>query len=70
MGVAVICTFTISVFWLISTKERFAARLEKKTATSTLVADLASPFETISQSVDEGLDTIQKQFEELSKVAK
>lgn len=82
MALGVACTVTVAIFfvWIIPTKARFEARLEgmaQKAATSTAagargsaVVEPASPFEAISQTFSEGLDTIEKQFEELSKIAK
>lgn len=84
LGVAVTVTLIIFFVWAISTKERFDERLErtaKKTAASTIsgfedsgasttaAIEPASPFEAISETFSDGFDTIQKQFEELSKMA-
>lgn len=80
LGVSVVVTLGIFSVWAISTKERFDARLEslaQKAATSTNsgaggspAIEPPGPFEAISQTMSEGLETIQKQFEELSKIAK
>lgn len=83
LGVAVTVTLVIFAVWAVSTKERFDARLEsmaQKSATSTAsggsgassgaAIEPPGPFEAISQTMSEGLETIQKQFEELSKIAK
>ncbi len=83
LGVACAVTIVIFSVWVVSTKARFEARLEsmaQKAATSTAVGaggtsavsaiEPASPFEAISQTFSEGLETIEKQFEELSKLAK
>lgn len=78
LGVAVTVTLVIFSVWIVSTKARFDARLDsmaKNTSTTTsgvaagAAIEPASPFEAISQTMSEGLDTIQKQFEELSKLA-
>ncbi|MEK7645018.1 MAG: hypothetical protein AAB391_01695 [Patescibacteria group bacterium] len=83
LGVAVVVTLVIFSVWAVSTKERFEARLDgmaQKAATntatstasgasSTAAVEPASPFEAISQTFSEGFDTIEKQFEELSKLA-
>ena len=78
LGFAVAVTVIIFSIWAVSTRARFEARLDdmaKKGSTTTpgdprgATAELTSPFEAISQTVDEGLDTIKLQFEELSKLA-
>lgn len=80
LGVAGGVTIVIFFIWAVSTKARFETRLEslaQKAATSSAagargaaVVEPASPFEAISQTFSEGVETIEKQFEELSKIAK
>lgn len=73
-------TCVIFFFWFLSTKDRLERHLEsavQQSATSTISGvgavssvEVVSPLEVISRTFFDGLNTIQTQFEELSKIAK
>lgn len=75
LGVAISVTLVIFSVWIVVTKERFDARFRslaqaEASTTSSVPVEAAGPFEAISKTFSDGFDTIQKQFEELTKITK